>query len=134
MLKIMAPAALVVACLSAVPAEARICPVGQMFRITLGICVAKTGSNVKWLYRTSSPAPVKHVVKAKAEPKPAKVARVAPLKVKPLVKPVEALSIAPEPPAPPDTTVLDPLVEAPSPSQSQSQTTSPYGVLRSNLF
>lgn len=134
MFKILAPAALVAACLSAAPAEARICPVGQMFRIKLGICVAKTSENTRWLYRHSSPEPVRHVAKVRAEPKPPKVARAAPLKIKPPVKPVEALSIAPEPPAPPETTALDPLVEAPSPSQSQSQSSSPYGALRSNLF
>ena len=137
MLKIMAPAAILVACLSVAPAEARICPVGQIFRIKLGIC-APRAQNLKWLHVKSSLNEKKVAVKRKAAPK---IARAAPLKFAPAPKAVIDPNVIPAPvntPAPaalaPQEPAQDPLVEAPSPSQTQSQGSSPYGSLRSNLF
>lgn len=121
MQKYLVPAAVLAVLMAGVPAEARICPAGQMYRVKLGICQARAG-NLKFLHHSVGrvhASPRAHArLKALPPERPPEFAGSTGMEdgVAPAYAPVVS-------PATPSVSVLS---EPASPGESVS----PYGVLR----
>lgn len=119
MRNILVPAGILIAALAGMPAEAKTCPAGQMFRVKLNICAARS-ENLKFLHRASKP----HAVVARAANKSAPVAPV----IEPTAVSSNVLKYRAETPA------VGPVTQQETPVEGTSPTSSPYGALKLEAF